>query len=158
MGRVPRTLPLFIVFWLVLSGHFDPLLLSLGVLSIATVCWLTWRADLLESQHLSARRLVRLPAYLVWLAGEVLRSAVAVARLAWAPGIGPRPVVEDTPLPPMSALGQVTYANSITFTPGTLAFDVDDDKIRVHSLEPAGVAQLRSGAMVRRVQSLEDRG
>lgn len=157
MRRVPRTLPLFVVFWLVLSGHFDPLLLSLGALSVATVCWLTWRADLLENQRLSWRRLLGLPLYLVWLAAEVVRSAWAVARLAWAPRLTLRPVVESTPLPPMTALGQVTYANSITLTPGTLSLDVDDDQIRVHSLDPDGVAELRRGGMLRRVERLEDR-
>lgn len=156
MGWIPRTGPLFVAFWLVLSGHYEPLLLTLGAFSIALVCWLTWRADLLDSQYLTARRILRLPSYLAWLGAQVLRSAVAVARLAWSPSGRPRPVVESTPLPPMSALGQVTYANSITLTPGTLSLDVDDDQIQVHSLDPLGVSALRAGAMVRRVEQLED--
>ena len=156
MRWVPRTTPLFIVFWLVLSGHFEPLLLSLGAVSVALVCWLTWRADLFDSQHLTARRILRLPGYLAWLGTDVLRSAVAVTRMAWAPRFTPEPVVEFTPLPPMSPLGQATYANSITFTPGTLSLDIEDDRIQVHSLDPAGVSELRTGAMVGRVERLED--
>jgi multicomponent Na+:H+ antiporter subunit E len=51
----------------------------------------------------------------------------------------------------MSALSQAAYANSITFTPGTLALDVDDDHIRVHALQPGSVEVLRGGEMARRV-------
>lgn len=152
-----RAAPLLAVFWLVLSGHYEPLLLSLGALSVLGVCWLSRRAELMESQHLTVRRLLRLPGYLLWLGAEVLRSALAVARTVWAPRSTLQPVVEFTPLPPMSAQGQVTYANSITFTPGTLALDVNDEDIQVHSLDPTGVADLRGGAMVRRVEALEDR-
>lgn len=152
---IPRTASLFAIFWLVLSGHYTALLLTLGALSVALVCLVIWRADVVESQHLSVRRLVRLPAYLAWLGVEVLRSAVGVARLAWARRIDLQPVVGPTPLPPMSPLGQVTYANSITVTPGTLALDVDDDLIRVHSLQAESLDALRTGRMLRRVQRLE---
>ena len=93
----------------------------------------------------------------MWLGSAVLRSAVSVTRLAWAPHIPLRPVVESTPVPPMSGMAQVTCANSITFTPGTLALDLEDDAIAVHSLVPENVAQLRTGGMLRRVQRLENR-
>lgn len=155
MRWVPRTAPLFALFWLLLSGHYEPLLLSLGAFSIVLVCWLTWRAGLVENQHLTARGVLGLPRYLGWLAVEVLRSAVAVVRVVWSPRVNLRPAVESIPMPAMSPLGQVIYANSITLTPGTLALDVYDDRIKVHSLDPASLVALRTGAMVRRVQRLE---
>ena len=33
-------MPILAVFWLVLSGHFEPLPLTLGALSVAIVCWM----------------------------------------------------------------------------------------------------------------------
>lgn len=152
---IPQTAPALVVFWLVLSGHFDALLLTLGAVSVAVVCWLTVRAEVLDGEDLSARRLLRLPGYLTWLAAEALRSAAAVTRLVWAPRLALRPVVEPVPMPPMSPVGEVTYANSITFTPGTLALDVEEDYIRVHSLETASIETLRAGRMLRRVRRLE---
>ena len=151
----PSAVPPFVLFWLLLSGHFDPLLLALGAFSVVLVCWLTWRGQILEGRHLTLRWLVRLPGYLLWLGLEALRSAAAVVRLVWARHIDLHPVVEPTPLPPMSDIGQVTYANSITFTPGTLTLDVYDHEISVHSLQPDSVQTLRAGGMVRRVQRLE---
>jgi multicomponent Na+:H+ antiporter subunit E len=48
----------------------------------------------------------------------------------------------------------VIYANSITLTPGTLSLRVDDEGIEVHSLDPAGIGQLRGGGMLARVRKL----
>lgn len=156
MHWIPRTASLLALFWLLLSGHYTVLLLILGAISVALVCLLTWRAEVVETPHLSVRRLLHLPGYLAWLGIEVLKSAVGVVRLAWARRIALEPVVGPTPLPPMSPVGQVTYANSITVTPGTLALDVDEDLIRVHSLQAGSLDALRTGRMLRRVQRLED--
>ncbi len=155
MRWIPRTTPLFVLFWLVLSGHVDALFLALGALSVVLVSWLSWRAGLAEGEGSTVRLIVRLPRYFVWLGKEVLMASVAVMRKVWAPQLAFRPVVKATPLPDMSVLGQVTYANSITLTPGTLALDVYDDEIKVHSLEAAQLESLRAGEMVRRVQRLE---
>lgn len=155
MRWVARMAPLFAVFWLVLSGHLEPLLLVLGALSVALVCWLSVRAGLPARETVTIPLALRLPRYLLWLAKEVLVSAIAVVRKAWSPRLALEPVVEATPSPEMSALTQVVYANSITFTPGTLSLDLDDDRIRVHSLEPADVESLRAGRMLRHVRRLE---
>lgn len=138
------------VFWLVLSGHYTVLLLSLGASSVVLVVLLARRAGVAGS-HPLARRFLGLPWYFGWLAGQVLTSAAAVARLAWSPQAVLHPVVESVPLPAMNALSQAAYANSITFTPGTLALDVHDDHIRVHALQAESVEELRRGEMARRV-------
>lgn len=155
MRWVARMAPLFAVFWLVLSGHLEPLLLVLGALSVALVCWLSVRAGLPSREMVTIPLALRLPRYLLWLAKEVLVSAVAVVGKAWSPRPTLAPVVAVTPSPEMSALSQVVYANSITFTPGTLSLDLDDDRIKVHSLERADVEALRAGRMLRRVRHLE---
>jgi multicomponent Na+:H+ antiporter subunit E len=59
------------------------------------------------------------------------------------------------PTPGLPELSQVIYANSITLTPGTLSLRVDDDGIEVHSLDPAGLRELRAGGMRDRVRKLE---
>jgi multicomponent Na+:H+ antiporter subunit E len=154
---IPRTAPLLAVFWFVLSGHVEPLLLALGGLSVALVCWLSWRAGVAEYHGAPASFVLRLPRYLLWLGKEVLVSSVAVVRKVWSPHPVLRPVVAATLSPDVRELSQVVYANSITLTPGTLSLDVDDDQIEVHSLEPADIDELRTGAMLRRVRRLEAR-
>ncbi|MQA97446.1 MAG: cation transporter [Streptosporangiales bacterium] len=155
--RLLRTAPLPAVFWLLLSGRYEPLTLALGTLSVAAVCWLTWRAGLAH-QSLRLAFVLRLPRYFLWLSGQVLVSAYGVARKVWSPRLVLRPVVESTPAADLPELSQVVYANSITLTPGTLSLDVDEDAIKVHSLEQAGVEELRQGRMLSRARRTEARG
>jgi multicomponent Na+:H+ antiporter subunit E len=49
---------------------------------------------------------------------------------------------------------QVILANSITLTPGTLALDLHDGVIKVHSLTEEGARELLAGEMNRRVDGL----
>lgn len=149
--------PPLALFWLVLSGHYTPLLIMLAVVSVALVCWLAWRADFPERDDVVLPLSPRLPRYVLWLGKEVLVSAVAVVRKVWSPRLDLRPVVDVTPSPDMSVFTQVVYANSITLTPGTLSLDVDEDRIEVHSLGAEDVDVLRDGEMMRRARALETR-
>ena len=56
-----------------------------------------------------------------------------------------------------TVVGAVTYANSITLTPGTITVEVDrhDQRFVVHALTEAGAAGLESGDMDRRVAAFE---
>lgn len=149
--------PPLVLFWLVLSGHYTLLLIMLGSVSVALVCWLSWRADFPEREDVALPLSPRLPRYVLWLGKEVLFSAVAVVRRVWSPRPDLRPVVGVTPSPEMSVFTQVVYANSITLTPGTLSLDVDEDRIEVHSLDAGDVDALREGEMMRRARGLETR-
>jgi multicomponent Na+:H+ antiporter subunit E len=86
---------------------------------------------------------------------QILIAAWRVARLVWSPRPALRPLVGNVPAEDLSHLAQAIYANSITLTPGTLAMTVDDDSVEVHSLQPAGLDDLRRGAMLDRVRRLE---
>jgi multicomponent Na+:H+ antiporter subunit E len=142
-------------FWLVLSGHYTPLLLVLGAGSVGLVVWLVHRMGIVDHESVPLRPAPRLPRYFWWLAGEILRSSVSVTRQVWSPRRALRPAIGVVPTPGLPELSQVIYANSITLTPGTLSLRVDDDGIEVHSLDPAGLRELRAGGMRDRVRKLE---
>ena len=142
-------------FWLALSGHYTPLLLALGAGSVGLVVWLVHRMGIVDHESVPLRPAPRLPRYFWWLAGEILRSSVSVTRQVWSPRRALRPAIGVVPTPGLPELSQVIYANSITLTPGTLSLRVDDDGIEVHSLDPAGLRQLRAGGMRDRVRKLE---
>lgn len=143
-------------FWLLLSGHYTWLLLAFGVISIAVTVWVASRMQG-SRVRLSVRMAVRLPGYCLWLAGQILLSAVAVLRQVWSPRLAPQPRVDVTPVEGMSELSQTIYANSITLTPGTLSLAVDDQGIEVHALRSDDLDDLQAGSMLRRVKPLEGR-
>ncbi|MQA03947.1 MAG: cation transporter [Streptosporangiales bacterium] len=145
-----------VAFWLLLSGHYTVLLLTLGVVSIVLTVWVVSRMERAEV-HIPVRMALRLPLYCLWLGGQILLSALKVLGQVWSPRLAPKPRVDVTPVDGIPELSQAIYANSITLTPGTLSLEVDDRGIEVHALRSTDLDDLQAGSMLRRVKPLEGR-
>ncbi len=171
MSRTPRSRKYFTVhalvlivvlyaLWLVLSGHYQPLFLTIGVLCAVGVCLLALRMEVVDHESYPLHPpLWRLVAYWWWLFGEIVKSNIDVARRILHPDLPISPTVIRVRASQGTELGRVIYANSITLTPGTVSIDVrdDDDHIEVHALTRAAAAAVEAGEMDRRVTSLEPR-
>ena len=140
-------------FWLLLSGYWDsPLLLGLGAASAVLAAWIGVRLERPDSRGYNLRMVLRLPRYLVWLFGAIVRSNLDVVRHIWHPQAYPiSPVIGYLPASQATRLGKTIYANSITLTPGTVAIEVSDEQVQVHALTEAAFADLVGGDMDRRV-------
>ena len=164
MGRPVRNIVLFVVLfaaWLLMSGHYTPLLIGLGIASCAIATWLADRVGGTDEEGLPLHIMARLPAYLGWLLREIVTSNIATGRLILAGRA--RPVLFMTPATQSSAGGLVTYANSITLTQGTVTIEVEDadggsPQFLVHALDASFAADVESGEMDRRVTALEGGG
>lgn len=141
-------------FWLLLSGHYTPLLLAFGVGSVALVAWIAQRMQIVDHESPASGFSLRLLWYWVWLAGQILVSALSVSRLILRSPAQLQPVFRSTANTANHELNQVTFANSITLTPGTLSVAVREDAIDVHSLDGALIDDLDAGDMRRRVRAL----
>jgi len=140
--------------WLLWSGLFKPLLIGLGVVSCLLTFAIVRRMGYFDNELFALRFSWRLLGFWAWLAREVLRSSLDVARVVLAPRlpISPRVIeIESTSRHPFD---QVLLGNSITLTPGTLTLDLHDGVLRVHTLTEAGARDLMSGEMDRRVAGL----
>lgn len=152
------TLGLIVVltsFWLVLSGHYTALILSMGVASIALVVWIARRMDLADFEIAPVHFTPKLLAYWVWLSSEIVKSTLDVTRRVLRGRKALHPAYEDVAIDQGTAMSETILANSITLTPGTLAVDVNNDKIRVHTVHKDLLVSLRDGGMARRVKALE---
>jgi len=144
------------VFWLLLSGHRTPFLVTAGLLSALAVAWFAHRMDLVDHEghpvHLAPRALLR---YWPWLIGQIVRSAWAVTRIILDPLLPISPTLVRVKASQVTDIGHVTFANSITLTPGTVALEVDAGEILVHALTRETAAELAGGEMDRRVTEFE---
>ncbi len=140
--------------WLLWSGHFKPLLLAFGAFSCLLVGYLTQRMGYFDNEVFALRFGLRLFSYLAWLAKEVMRSGIEVARVVLDPRLPISPRVVEIKASADHPVDLVIFGNSITLTPGTLTLDVHRGVIKVHSLTQAGADDLLSGEMDRRVASL----
>jgi multicomponent Na+:H+ antiporter subunit E len=131
-------------------------MLALGAGSVALCVWLAQRMGVFDEEvHPAHFQLLPLLRYWVWLLGQIVLSALDVARRVLDPSLPIDPVVVTLPVAQSTEMGRTTYANSITLTPGTVCLDVDEDTLRVHALTGEGASALREGEMNRRVAALE---
>jgi multicomponent Na+:H+ antiporter subunit E len=158
-------LPLLLaVLWLALSGRYSaqPIVLTMGALSIALVWWLSARMDRTAGEPGLPREtlgmLFRAPRYLAWLAWQVVRANLSLARVVLDPRRRLEPRLLRVRARQRSALGQVIHANSITLTPGTITLDLRGGELLVHALTPSSGAGVLAGHIDRAVTRLEGGG
>jgi multicomponent Na+:H+ antiporter subunit E len=143
------------LIWMLNSGLYTPLLLSLGALSVLLVVWIAHLMDVVDHESQPVHLTMRLPFYYAWLIKQLLLSNIDVVKRIWLGNRSISPSMAVLPVSQRTDMGRVIYANSITLTPGTVAIDVEGDSVLVHSLTASGIADLRSGEMDRRVSRLE---
>tara|TARA_B100001123_G_C15151643_1_gene963744 strand:+ start:227 stop:574 length:348 start_codon:yes stop_codon:yes gene_type:complete len=102
--------------------------------------------------HLTRRALVYWP----WLAVEIVKANIDVARRVFSSGPNINPAVLTVKSSQKSELGQVIYANSITLTPGTTTMDMDHGIFIVHTISKEIGDELLNGEMDRRVTQMEE--
>ena len=146
---------LLFITWLLLSGHYNPLLISLGMASVLFVVYLAARLDVVDQEslpiHVGPHRFL---AYWAWLSKEIIVANLQVTRAILNPKDTIKPQVIKVDTAQNSEVAEVTYANSITLTPGTVTMDLTDDHITVHALLEESAEGLQSGEMARKIQEL----
>ena len=143
----------YFLIWLLLSGHYNPLLLSLGLLSCALCLYVTWKAKFIDNEGLPLHLLVRLPVYTIWLFKEIIKANIDTAKIIILNN--PNPQNFRVKSSQKTEAGRVMYANSITLTPGTVTTQLDEDILEVHALTAEMAADVKSGQMDKMVTWLE---
>lgn len=149
---------LFVVLfavWLALSGHYTVFLILSGAVCAALCVALVVRMDRIDRVAPMVRLTWRTPLYWAWLTKEVFVSSIDVTRRVLHPKMPIDPLLERVPATQHTDIGLVTYANSITLTPGTLSTDVEKGEIEVHALSRSLMEDLEKSEMGRRISDLE---
>jgi len=135
------TFIILFVVWLLLSGKFDLFHISLGIISCALVSFFS--SDLLfPSLKLKGLPILwlRFIKYIPWLLYQIFLANIHVLYLTFHPRmmelIDPRIIKFKSRL--KSDMSLVTFANSITLTPGTITVNVSiDGDFKVHAIDRA---------------------
>ncbi len=154
----PRTISLFAVLygtWLLLSGIWEPFLMISGAVASLLVVIIAHRMDVVDGEGHPIDLTWRAILYYPWLFWQIMLSNLQVLRIVLHPRLPISPVAGWVPAGQSSSVGLVTFANSITLTPGTVALTVLEDRIHVHALTQGGLDDLRAGEMNRRVCQME---
>lgn len=158
MFRIVSLVVVLSGLWLGLSGFFEPLLLSFGAASVLFVVWVAHRMELADNEGHPIHMSLRAIPYTVWLLKEIVVANIDVAKAILGPMSKIKPQMFTVKASQHSELGHVTYANSITLTPGTVTCDLQGDSLLIHALTQAGADGIKDGIMDRKVTALEGIG
>ena len=152
------------LFWLLLSGHYDLMHISLGVFSVFLVMLMNYplrrRLFAMEEERsatLSFSRLQRLSFYIPWLLWQIIVSSIQVAYVVLHPRcpIDPALLRFKTKLKNVSS--KVILGNSITLTPGTITLEIEGDEFLVHALMDISSTGIIDGTLPGQVAKLYER-
>ena len=143
---------LMVLLWVVLSGHFTPLLLSFGALSCLFVIYMAWRGDVLIGDIKPEQFFLKVPFYWIWLALEILKSNISTGKAIWTNNFEPE--IFEVKASQKSEIGLANYANSITLTPGTVTVLIKGNIFLVHALTAEMGKDVRSGVMDKKITKM----
>ena len=145
----------FILFslWLLMSGHYNVLIVSLGIISCAFCVYVAKRGKLIDDEGLPIFFIPRLLNYLIWLFKEILKSNLSTAKVIINGKVEPETFIVKTSQ--VTDVAKVTYANSITLTPGTVTTKIQKGVFEVHALNSDFGNDVRTNEMDKKVTWLE---
>lgn len=138
MSYLPGLIIALAALWAALSGETAPMLIALGVISVAVTLLIAGRLGIIGRDASPYHRIVRLFVYLIWLLSEIVKANIAVIARILSPARSIDPDITHLQAAGKSDLGRALFANSITLTPGTVTVDIDGDRLVVHALSRQG--------------------
>ncbi len=155
MARIVGLWVILFAVWLLLSGHYTPLLIGFGMGSCALTVYIAMRMDVADHEGVPIDWGGRFLLYLPWLLKEILVANIRVAKIILSPSLPISPIMVVFRSTQKTDLGRVLYANSITLTPGTITTGVEGDQLEIHALTWQDVDGREEDEMDRRVSVVE---
>ena len=151
-----------LAFWLVMSGHYDPIHIGMGVVSALVVMYVnhslrrhSFYSD--ELDDLINLRYGYLIYYVAWLGWQIIASGFHVAGVILRKSLPISTYIVRFKADLPSAHARMILGNSITLTPGTLTIDIQGNEFIVHALTTKSVSSVVDDSMPSRVARLFSR-
>ena len=144
MSHLFRLGVILIVVWLLLSGMYEPLMLTFGAFSVLISLWLTKRMLRIDQEQYTFFVTISLVKFLFKLFYKIILSNIDVTLRV----LGIRPVQSTfitIDMPYDNDVAKVVYANAITLTPGSASIALSDQTLLVHTISEQGAQDLADG-------------
>jgi len=144
--------------WLLLSGFLDnSLLLGLGVASCVASVYIAARMEVVDHESVPLQLKFGVIGYLFWLSAEIGKANWAVTKVILSPRMRLSQRMITVPSSQTTDVGRVTFANSITLTPGTITVETENHSFLVHALTDEAADLDALSDMGTRVSAVENR-
>jgi multicomponent Na+:H+ antiporter subunit E len=142
----------FITLWVGLTGVHDEVQLIIFMFAAPLLAFIfALRLKLLPGKNVFKFSAIF---YIIWLLKEIFMSSIAVVRISCRKNLGIQPILEPIKSIQNTDIGLVTYANSITLTPGTVTLSIEGNNLLVHALDLQFMKDLQEGEMDNRVKKI----
>ncbi|MFN3868617.1 MAG: Na+/H+ antiporter subunit E [Hyphomicrobiaceae bacterium] len=142
-------------FWLALSGHYTPFLITVGIIASLLIVALSVHMHVVDAEGHPTQLFRPALTYWPWLGWEMIKSSWAVTKIVLDPKLPISPTMTVVKASQRTAGGLATYGNSITLTPGTVTTDIKGNIFTVHALVRDGALDVEAGGMDARVRQFE---
>lgn len=146
MNHKVRLAIILVLTWILLSGMFEPLMLSFGLFSVVLTMWITGRMLKVDQERYTFFVTGSFITFLFKLGIKVIQSNIDVSLRI----LGFRPVEStfiNIPMPFDDEVPKVLYANAITLTPGSSSIALSNDSLLVHTISAKGAEDLANNDM-----------
>jgi len=146
-------------FWLVMSGFFGIIHITLGILSVASVMFVNYKLKTVrfykdDMNDLGELRFARAIFYFFWMFLQVLKAGIHVVGILLRPNMPVSTSIIKFKVDLPSAHAKMILGNSITLTPGTLTLDITGDEFIVHALDDYSFQGIQDDSMPKQVLKL----
>ncbi len=145
------------LFWMIFSGKFDFFHLTLGVISCSLVAWMAADFLITAPNMITVTKMwIGFIKYIPWLIWQIILANIHVLRLVLSRDMHSRinPQIIKFRSTIKSHMGLVTFANSITLTPGTITVAATTyGDMAIHAIDNESAAPL-PGDMEKRVAKI----
>ena len=144
-------------YWLLLSGHYETWMVASGGALCMAVVVFCWAKGIADKEGFPVELIPRGFVYWPWLAWQIVLSGLRVTRLILNPALPISPTLVRVDAEQKTAVGLVSYANSITLTPGTITIEASEkgSSLWVHAIERSGAEGFADDEMNHKVAWFE---
>lgn len=147
----------YYLLWITFNGRVTTEILLLGLPVCALLYWFSVRFLGIspKKEILRINRIPAIAAYLFFLLKEIILSSLKVMKLIWSPSRPVHPELRQFSSGLKTDAGNVTLADSITLTPGTITVHAEGDLLTVHCLDTATGEGIEDSEMLHKIRKLE---
>ena len=146
-------------FWVIMSGFYDVIHLSMGVFSVALVLYLNYNLRSVrffedDMNDIKELNFIRAIYYVFWMLLQMIKAGFHVAFILIRPSMPTKLQMMQFRVNLPNAHARMILGNSITLTPGTLTVDIVDDLFTVHGLDDSSFEGILNDEMPHQVLKL----
>ena len=144
-------------FWLILNGRFTVEVAVIGAVVSVLVSLLNYGflGISFTAEKKAWLKIGSIIGYFATLIAEIIKANWQMIKLVLSPAITIKPQLIHFNSPLRTEIAQVTLANSITLTPGTITVNLEHGRFTVHAIDVSTGNGIEDSVFVRQLKKIE---